>query len=62
MSCAAHFAFGPLGDGACKRPINQPFMELFGQQGSVLVPHLWASLLSRDAGDESGDLADGVIQ
>jgi hypothetical protein len=24
----------------CRRPINQGFIDLFGQQGSVIVPHL----------------------
>jgi len=32
--------FGSMGNVHCKRAINQDFIDLFGQRGFVLVPHL----------------------
>ena len=32
--------FGSMDNVHCKRAINQDFIDLFGQRGFVLVPHL----------------------
>ena len=37
---ATHVSNGEWTTAHCRRLINQGFIDLFGQQGSVLVPHL----------------------
>ena len=40
LGFATHVSNGEWTTVHCRRPINQGFIDLFGQQGSVIVPHL----------------------